>query len=471
MPETPSRDERPEGATGEPSSPVTRPLSRREARQTHRPEPTSGPVNPAPSVRGAEPATERASTSPHESADPREPGAPAALPSSTAPIDALFEEKGLKAPSKASTRHDKDRRKSRVAAWGVFVVILAIIGGAVAGGFALWNTYEEPIRAFMGWEEPKDFEAGQAEGEVSVTVVSGQTGADISRTLFDAGVTKTSDAFYSYLIDSGEDPNVLTPGVYALQKKMTSEDAFDALLDPANKQENTAQLREGLTVAQSVTRISEGVGLPLEEVQAAVDDPSVYGVDAQSLEGWLFPATYTFDPDTTAEQVVQAMVDRTVTALDDAGVPVERREEILTIASIIEKEARSEDDFYRVSRVIQNRLDPEISDTNGLLQMDSTAQYPFEDRDGGTSSNAEELADDNPWNTYVNPGLPVTPIANPGELAIRAALEPAEGPWQYFVTVNLDTGETVFSATFAEHEAAVAEYQQWCRDNPDGGCS
>lgn len=450
MPETPSRDDH-SGAPADETATTGAPVSRRAARQAQQ-----GASGDAPT--GA-PAPTRPQTTPRASV------------SSTAPIDALFEEKGLAAPSSSTKRHDRDRRKSRVAAWGVFVIILAILGGLTAGGFYVWNTYEDQIRAVMGWEEPKDFDAGLAEGEASVTIVSGQTGADISQTLFDAGVTKTSDAFYSYLIDSGEDPNVLKPGVYSLQQKMTSEAAFTALLDPANKQEYTAQLREGLTVAQSVPRIAEGIGLPVEEVEAAVKDPAAYGVKAQSLEGWLFPATYTFDPDVTATQVIQAMVDRTVTALDDAGVPADQRERILTVASIIEKEARYEDDFYKVSRVIENRLDPSISDTNGKLQMDSTAQYPFADREGGTSSRAEELEDDNPWNTYVNPGLPVTPIANPGELAIKAALEPAEGPWQYFVTVNLDTGETVFSATFAEHEKAVAQYQQWCRDNPDGGCS
>jgi UPF0755 protein len=403
------------------------------------------------------------------------PSQPAAaertVTSSTAPLEALFEDEGLKAPSASASPPDRDRRKSRIAAWGVFAIVIAIIGGLVGGGFVVFHTYEDQIRKVMGWEEPKDYEAGIAEGEASVTVLSGQTGADISRALFDAGVTKTTDAFYSYLIESGEDPNVLKPGVYSLQKKMTSKAVFAALLDPANKQEYTAQLREGLTVAQSVPRIAEGIGLPLKDVEAAVKDPGTYGVKAQSLEGWLFPATYTFDPDVTAKEVIQTMVDRTVSALDDAGVPADQREKILTVASIIEKEARNEDDFYKVSRVIQNRLDPAISDTNGLLQMDSTAQYPFADREGGTSSRAEELADDNGWNTYKKAGLPITPIANPGELAMKAALKPAEGPWQYFVTVNLDTGETVFSATFAEHEKAVAQYQKWCRDNPDGGCS
>ncbi|MEV5042605.1 endolytic transglycosylase MltG [Microbacterium sp. LMI1x-1-1.1] len=466
MSETPSRDDRPETFPADPSAPTDGaiPSSRRAARRAQSQEPT-GSATDAGAVPGGQ-REEAASV-----AAPRPRPAERATASSTAPIDALFEDEGLKAPSAAPHRQDRDRRKSRVAAWGVFVIIIAIIGGLVGGGFAVFNTYEDQIRKVLGWEEPKDYEAGLAEGEASVTVLSGQTGADISRALFDAGVTKTSDAFYSYLIDNGEDPNVLKPGVYSLQKKMTSQAAFEALLDPANKQEYTAQLREGLTVAQSVPRIAEGVGLPVADVEAAVKDPAAYGVKAPSLEGWLFPATYTFNPGVTAKEVVQTMVDRTIAALDDAGVPADQREKILTIASIIEKEGRYEDDFYKVSRVIQNRLDPAISDTNGLLQMDSTAQYPFADREGGTSSRAEELADDNGWNTYKKKGLPVTPIANPGELAMKAALNPAEGPWQYFVTVNLDTGETVFSATFAEHEKAVAQYQKWCRDNPDGGCS
>ncbi|MFJ6679384.1 endolytic transglycosylase MltG [Microbacterium sp. NPDC091382] len=473
MPETPSPGDRPDDFRGDQLGGVRSeaPSSRRAAREAQRgvaPDASDAQT----SVPGEDGVGRPAAAVPAASAPAPRPRTPErSIASTTAPIDALFEENGLRAPSSSSKRHDKDRRKSRVAAWGVFAIVLVIIGGLVGGGVAVWNTYEDQIRKVMGWEEPKDFEAGMAEGEASVTVLSGQTGADISRTLFDAGVTKTSGAFYSYLIDSAEDTSALKPGVYSLQKKMTSEAAYQALLDPENRQEYTAQLREGLTVAQSVPRIAEGIGLPLKDVEAAVEDPSVYGVKAESLEGWLFPATYTFDPDVTAKDVIQRMVDRTVQALDKVGVPADQRERILTVASIIEKEARSADDFYKVSRVIENRLDPAISDTNGLLQMDSTAQYPFQDREGGASSRAEELEDDNGWNTYKKKGLPVTPIANPGELAMKAALEPADGPWQYFVTVNLQTGETVFSATFAEHEKAVTQYQQWCRDNPDGGCS
>ena len=150
----------------------------------------------------------------------------------------------------------------------------------------------------------------------------------------------------------------------------------------------------------------------------------------------------------TAQDVIQTLVDRTVQSLDDAGVPVEDRQRVLTIASIIQREARYEEDLQKVSTVIQNRLDPDNQETFGLLQMDSTAQYGYgEMHDGTVSSSDEALADPNPWNTYVHTGLPIGPIANPGDVAIDAAMHPADGDWLYFVTVNLDTGETVFTRT------------------------
>jgi UPF0755 protein len=152
-------------------------------------------------------------------------------------------------------------------------------------------------------------------------------------------------------------------------------------------------------------------------------------------------------------------------------VPEERRHEILTTASIIEREARYEQDMQKVATVIENRMQPDNQETSGLLQMDSTAQYGYgEMHDGTVSSSAEALTDDNPWNTYVHPGLPIGPIANPGQVAINAAMNPADGDWMYFVTVNLDTGETVFTTNLADHNAAVSQWQSWCVDNPDAGC-
>ncbi len=247
---------------------------------------------------------------------------------------------------------------------------------------------------------------------------------------------------------------------------MTSAAALTALLDPANKQDFTAQLPEGLTEAQTLDRLSASLGLPLADLQAATADPSAYGVTATSLEGWLFPATYTFDPGVTAQDVITTLVNRTVQSLDTAGVPVDQRQQVLITASIIEREARLPDDFYKVSRVISNRL------ADGMkLQMDSTAQYGYgEMHDGSASSSKEALEDDNAWNTYVIDGLPATPISNPGDAAIDAAMHPADGNWLYFVTWNMDTGETIFSDTYAEHEAAIAKWDEWCAANDNRGC-
>lgn len=402
------------------------------------------------------------------------PAEPVPVPRSQQPLDALFVAEQDEDERARLARHHRDRRRSRVAAWVIFGVVLAILGGITAGGFYVWNTYEDKIREFMGWEEPKDYDAGLATGEATVVIVTGDTGSTISQTLFDAGVTKTADAFYDHLIKTGENPT-FHPGVYTLQQKMTSAAALEALLDPANKRENTAQLREGLTVEESLQLLSDGLDIPLADLQAAVADPTVYGVPpvpavvaagGQPLEGWLFPATYTFDPGTTAPQVIQALVDRTIQSLDAAGVPVERRQEILTTASIIQREARLQDDFYKVARVIVNRVDDGMR-----LQMDSTAQFGYgEMHDGTASSSAEALEDQNPWNTYVIDGLPVGPISNPGDVAIDAAMHPADGSWLYFVTWNMDTGETIFSETYAEHEKGIAQWQKWCSENDNRGC-
>ncbi|KAF2419147.1 endolytic transglycosylase MltG [Microbacterium sp. B35-30] len=431
-----------------------------------------------------------ASTAPASAASPAGPTASAP---SAAPRDARREQ-ARQAPvatlddlfSGSTSTEDignvppaKNKKRRRIGGWIALGVVLLILGGIAGGAYYVWTTYEDQIREVMGWEEPKDYEAGLANGETYVTIAQGDTGSPISQSLFDAGVTKTADAFYDYLITSGQNP-MFHPGVYKLQKQMTSEAALAALLDAANKQEFTAQIPEGYTVDGTLERISEGTGIPLADLQAAAADASAYGVPVdpaivatggQPLEGWLFPATYTFDPSVTAQSAIQTLVDRTVQSLDAAGVPVERRQEILTTASIIQREARYEVDMQKVSRVILNRLDPGNQETFGKLQMDSTAQYGFgEMHDGTVSSSEEALNDPNPWNTYYHTGLPIGPISNPGDVAINAAMHPADGPWLYFVTVNLDTGETQFTSTYSEHLKYVDQWQQWCSEHPDQGC-
>lgn len=355
----------------------------------------------------------------------------------------------------------KKRRKGCLIA---LVIVLAIAGGIAAGGLWVWNTYGDKISDVMGWGESKDWEPGLANGEAFVTIKQGDTGGPVSTALYEAGVTKTEDVFYDYVVDENL-AVTFYPGVYRLQKKMTAEAALAALKNDENKMANAVSVSEGGTIVSSLPSMAETLGLPLADFEAAVQDPSAYGVDAPSLEGWLFPAVYEFDPGVTAPQVIQRMVDRTRESLDAAGVPAADAERVLTIASIIQREGRL-DDFAKVSRVIQNRLDIDMK-----LQMDSTAQYGYGSlHEGIVSSSKEALEDDNDWNTYVRTGLPITPIASPSDAAIKAAIAPADGPWLYFVTINLATGETQFSETMAEHEQGIEKWREWCRANPDAGC-
>jgi UPF0755 protein len=344
------------------------------------------------------------------------------------------------------------------------IIVLVVLGGIAAGGAWVYNTYQTKIDDLMGWGEPKDYQAGQATGEALVTIKKGDTGSPVSTALFQAGVTKTKGVFYDYLVEQGS-AATFYPGVYKLQKKMTAAAALKALEDPKSRMANTVRIQEGSTVESSLPRIVDGVGLKLEDLTSAVSNPAKYGVQAKRLEGWLFPAVYTFDPGVTAEEVITRMVKRTQESLAKAGVPDADAQRVLTIASVIEREGRTPD-FAKISRVIQNRIDDGM-----MLQMDSTAQYGYGELHAGKASTSEEAQhNDNPWNTYVIKGLPATPISNPGDAAIDAAMHPADGPWLYFVTVNMNTGETQFSTTYEEHQQGIQKMRAWCKANPGTGC-
>ncbi|MFE5671802.1 endolytic transglycosylase MltG [Agromyces sp. NPDC056523] len=353
-------------------------------------------------------------------------------------------------------------RKRGRGAIGCLVALLVLAGiGAGAWFFVL----QEPVTAFFQRFEPPADYSGSGEGELVFMINEGEGGETIAANLEEEGVVASAEAFTDEVTSRSPHPTFY-PGAYQLANEMSAKAALDALLDPANKLENTFVIQEGLWARDALAAASSATGIPLEDLQAAAADPQALGLPAEatSVEGFLFPATYTFPPDVTAQQVVQTLVDRSFEALDAAGVPAEKRWETVVIASLIEREAGSADDSYKVSRVIRNRLDPNQFES-GLLQFDSTVHYGIGDDSTVETSDAERADAGNAYNTYVHPGLPPGPIGNPGDVAIDAALNPADGPWLYFVTVNLETGETVFSATLEEHEAAVEQFLQYLEEN------
>ena len=342
----------------------------------------------------------------------------------------------------------------------IVVGALVVVGGT---GGVLYST-----GILQSWLNPgpADYE-GSGTGSVSFTIAEGDDGLTIAKNLKKADVTASVDAFYELLLNTTPEPTFV-PGVFSLKKHMSAAAALAALLDPNSVQVDTVAVPEGKTEAQVITIISEATGLTTAEIQAAADDVASFGVPAEAprLEGFLFPATYQFSPGTSAHDILQAMVDRCIQSLDEHGVAVEDRFRVITLASLVQKEAGVGSDFPKVARVFLNRMDANLWPT-ALLESDATVAYGAGVVGKVETTQAQRDDESNPYNTYVHPGMLYAPISNPGDMAIEAVLSPADGPWLYFVCVNYETGETIFSTTAEEHAAAVDQWGQWLKEHPE----
>ena len=300
--------------------------------------------------------------------------------------------------------------------------------------------------------------SGGGSGSVVLEIKAGDDGAIVAQELVDLDVVKTYRVVYQLIVSRDL---VFYPGSYNLKLQMSSPAALDALADPSNRISNKVTIREGLRIGQVLSALAKATSIPVSDLTSASKDLTDIGIPATeiSAEGWLFPATYDFDPSLTASEVLRIMVDRTKQELKSYEVEPKDWHRVLTMAALVQKEARLQADFYKAARVFQNRIDQGM-----LLQSDATVSYGV----GGStvSTSAAERADANSYNTYRYLGLPIGPIGAPGSIAIDAALNPAQGDWLFFCTVNLKTGETVFSETYADHQKAVRQWLAWMSENP-----
>ena len=339
----------------------------------------------------------------------------------------------------------------------VLLVTVALVAAAALAAFTVLRPWLDGLRA------PKDY-PGPGSGSVSFVINPGDTGGGIGQRLQAADIVLTSGAFVEAFT---ADPKAagIQPGSYTLKKQMKASDALAALLDPANRSVPRVTIREGMWVSEVFAALSKGTGTPLADYTAAAKDPTALGLPAEAkgnLEGYLFPATYEFAEHASAAEQLTTMVGTTTAKLTELGVTAAKAHDVLTMASILEAEARTLADREKVARVLLNR----IAD-HDYLQLDSTVSYAAQRR-AVTTTDAER-ASTSPYNTYTHLGMPPGPIANPGLVSIQAALTPATGTWRYFVAVNPETGETKFANTFAEHQKNVALFQSWCRAHP-GKC-
>lgn len=359
-----------------------------------------------------------------------------------------------RAEQRARKRRKVVRRRRTVALVAIALVIL-LAGGV--GAVAVTRGAFGELLGIGGGDFP-----GEGTSEVTIDILPGMSASQIANKLVDDGVIKSADPFLKIV---KERDLTLQSGRFTLKKEMSSQAAIAALVDGSSA--SRIVVPEGSTIKRIKTEMKKA-NFSQKSIDAAIDKkkPSDYGlkVDAPSLEGYLYPATYDVQPESTPETIVRSMVDKTKAELNTLAIDHDSANRILTLASLVQVESGNDDkDRAKVARVFLNRLSSK-SQTNGLLQSDATVAYIFGAREDLTTT-AEQRKSSSPYNTYKAKGLPPGPINSPGENSVRAAQRPASGDWQFFVAVNPDTGETKFANSYAEHQRNVEEYRVWLREH------
>ncbi|MCD8511668.1 MAG: endolytic transglycosylase MltG [Bacillus sp. (in: Bacteria)] len=341
----------------------------------------------------------------------------------------------------------------------VFISLILII---LAVGGVGYGVYQHIVGAIGPVDETDD-------QIIEVTIPIGSTVRRIGNILEEHDVISNADIFRYYIRFTNE--SGLQAGDYELTRSMNLDEIIEELKQGSVQQEYelTFTIPEGRWLNDVVTRVANETNLTEDEImekmedeeylQSLIDSYSILEeaiLDSQirwPLEGYLFPSRYDFvNADVEVEQVIDAMLRRTESVLSESGAAASEYSyhEILTIASIIEGEARNDEERARISGVIHNRLD-----INMKLEMDPTVAYAHGEHLERTLY--EDLRIDSPYNTYEIVGLPVGPINNPGAASIRAALMPEDHNYLFFF--HAPSGEVYFTKTFVEHQRIIQQYR------------
>ena len=340
------------------------------------------------------------------------------------------------------------------------LIAMAILGGGAGFAVVKGRAFLEDLTT----PPPADYK-GTGHGSVVIEVEEGDTAADIGALLERKGVVKTVDAFNAAAL-SNDRSRLIQVGFYRLHRRMSAAAALEMLLSPKSRVSSSVTVPEGLRVAEVVDELASQTRFSAAGLRKVLRDPGSLALPPYASgrpEGFLFPATYEIHPDTTAATLLRSMVARFRQAAE--AVQLSQRAQALGItprqavivASLVQAETSRTQDFPKVATVIYNRL--AIDEPLGL---DSTVHYAAA-ASGEVFTTAEQRKIQSPYNTYTHLGLPPGPINSPGEDALRAALNPADGNWIYFVTINLNTGETRFAATAAQHAYNRSLLADWCR--------
>jgi UPF0755 protein len=373
-------------------------------------------------------------------------------------------------------REARARRRRRFASGFALALLIVVVVGTVFLGSKMWHSL------FGG---SNDF-SGDGVNDVVIQIHDGDSTTAIGKTLEDHKVVATVKAF----VDAAQGNSAISaiqPGFYKVRTEIPASNAVARLADPQNRVGKLV-IPEGrqLDDVQDVktNAVTDGifslishatcVNLDGERRCVSVDDlrraagsvaPSALSVpdwagnavtamgnDHRRLEGLIAPGTWNIDPSASAQDILSTLIETSATQyaqgglLDTAKAMNMSPYQILTVGSLVQREA-SPEDFAKVARVIYNRLHE-----NRTLEFDSTVNYPLDRIEVATTD--ADRGQHTPWNTYVRPGLPATPICSPGQPALAAAEQPAPGDWLYFVTIDMQ-GTTLFTRDYEQHLANI----------------
>jgi UPF0755 protein len=379
-------------------------------------------------------------------------------------------------------RKERKTRRRSFGALLISLILLAALGGGVYWGVGkLQDKFGAPDYDTMGTEP------------VNVKIPKDSNATQIGDILQEKDVVKSSKAFQRAALADQQHSQLIQPGTYKLVKHMPAAQALAALLPladgrpPASRVSIDVTIPEGKTYMETFALLSAKTKIPVADFTAAAKDPTALGVqdwwfnrtdgkDAdKTVEGFLFPATYSFDPDESATQILTDMVDTFNTQVGKLGFTDTVQSklsispyEALIVASLAQAEAGQDADLPKIARVAYNRT-IKYKDTFpcACLQFDVTANY-YLMRNGKAKKPSNQLTESeldnpqNPWNTGKStPGLPIGPIDSPGLAALQGAMSPAVGNWLYFVAVDKkNPPTTLFANTLAEQQHNIAIAQQ-----------
>jgi UPF0755 protein len=296
------------------------------------------------------------------------------------------------------------------------------------------------------------------EGTVLIEVQKGETGLSVAKRLEEAGIIR--NRYFWYFL-SRYDKRPVKSGTFQLEVPASQLAVHKALIEGQQMLERVT-IPEGLTLTKTAALLEEAEITPAEDFIRVAGDAEIlatYGILGPSMEGYLFPDTYLFPKDYPADMVVRAMVNNFFSRLQDlspAGPNGEELHRLVTLASIIEREYRVDDEAPLMAGVFYNRLRIGMA-----LQSCATVEYVITEVQGKPHPTVIYTRDTeirDPYNTYVYPGLPPGPICSPGALALEAALKPQDSNYLYFRLVDPSAGRHYFSRTLDDHIRAAVLY-------------